>query len=132
MDEGVIAAAKTRREVMRLSDVPKSTDRGWRWERHIYGSAEEIVFGLTGEDSVTSVFIAHGTASATCHGWAEALDLWRDAGSPVDVRVEDVRRAPIVTSSLEQPSRLGCEDDDGRAVLADRVDPDSQCGCGKG
>lgn len=92
MDDGVIAVARTRSEVMALAGIPTSRARGWRWERHCYGpSSEEIVFGLCGEDSSESVFIEHGVDAASIGGWVESLEAWRQFGSPVGVRVDEVQ-----------------------------------------
>jgi hypothetical protein len=91
MDEGVLAVAPTRSEVMRLAGVPKSSDRGWRRERVRYGpGSEEIVFALCGEDDTESVFIEHGTGAATSGGWQEVLERWRELGSPVGVRMDEL------------------------------------------
>lgn len=91
MDEGLIAVARTRSEVMRLAEVPTSKERGWRWERHRYGPrSEEIVFGFRGEDESDSVFIDHGVDAAAMIGWRESLEKWRQAGSPVGVRLDEL------------------------------------------
>lgn len=90
MDEGVIAAARTRSEVMKLAEVPTSREPGYHWERHCYGpGSEEIVFGFRGEDSSTSVFIEHGAFTARRAGWGESLKKWRQAGSPIGVRMDE-------------------------------------------
>ena len=91
MDDGVIAAASTRREVMRLAGVP--TRAQWRgpWERHFYGpGSEEIVWGYRDEDSADSVFIEHGLGGLESGGWGHHLDGWRRAGAPVGVRVDEI------------------------------------------
>lgn len=90
MDAGVIAAARTRREVMRLAEVPTSREPGYRWERHRYGpDSEEIVFGYRDEDADESVFVTHGADAAVRHGWEEALEKWQKAGAPVGVRIDE-------------------------------------------
>lgn len=91
MDDGVIAAARTRREAMRLAGVPTRAQWSGRWERHCYGSgSEEIVWGHRDEDSTDSVFIEHGLGRLESGGWGHHLDSWRQAGALVGVRMDEI------------------------------------------
>ena len=114
MDDGVIAVAKTRSEVMRLADVPTSREPGYRWERYRYGpGSEEIVFGFSDEDGSDSVFLEHGAAGAEQAGWGEPLEKWRQAGSPVGVRMDDCERRKETAGSEAEV------DQDGGATVAE-------------
>lgn len=90
MDNGIIAVARTRRNVMQLACVP--TRRQWRgrWERHTYGpGSEEIVWSHPGEDGSDTVSIEHGLGALTSAGWEHFLEAWRKLGSPLGVRVDE-------------------------------------------
>lgn len=93
VDEGMIAVAHTRREVMRLAEVPLRREWFGRWERHTYGpSSEEIVWSYPDEESADSVFIEHGLGGLFTGGWDHWLEQWRKAGSPVGVRLDEIDR----------------------------------------
>ena len=79
MDEGLLAVAHTRRELLRLCDVPPARSPGVVREWHHYGSdAHELVWCFRGEDESESIFIEHCTqndlAKASGGGWAWALE----------------------------------------------------------
>lgn len=91
MDEGVIAVARTRREVMQLANVPLRREWSGRWERHIYGPrSEEIQWSYPDEETGDSVFIEHGLEGLHSGGWEYWLEQWRQSGSPVGVRVDEL------------------------------------------
>lgn len=91
MDEGMIAVARTRREVMRLANVPLRREWFGRWERHIYGPcSEEIQWSYRDEETGDSVFIEHGLGGLQSGGWEHRLTEWRNLGSPVGVRIDEM------------------------------------------
>jgi len=90
MDEGMVAVATTRREVMRLAEVPKRREWHGHWERHVYGPySEEIVWSVAGDDYCEEMFIEHGLAGLQSGGWGHRLEAWRKLGSPVGVRIDE-------------------------------------------
>ena len=113
MDDGVVAVATTRREAMRLAGVPTRSE--WRgaghWEHHRYGpDIEEIGWAYGGDDSMESVGIEHGSASAERQGWGWALAEWREAGSPVGVVMDDEQTGDERTAACTcSPIRIGTE-----------------------
>ena len=79
MDEGLIAVARTRRELLRLCDVPPARSPGVVREWHHYGpDSHELVWCFRGEDQAESIFIEHCTqgnlAKEPSGGWTWALN----------------------------------------------------------
>ena len=78
MDEGLLAVARTRRELLRLCDVPPARSPGVLREWHHYGpDSHELVWCFRGEDESETIFIEHATQDDLARepggGWTWAL-----------------------------------------------------------
>lgn len=79
MDEGLLAVARTRRELLRLCDVPPPRSPGVVREWHHYGpDAHELVWCFRGEDKAETIYIEHATQDDLARepdgGWMWALE----------------------------------------------------------
>lgn len=90
VDDGVLAVAPTRREVMRLALVPTRAEHHGHWERHRYGpGAEEIVWGYPDDEDAFSTLIYHGIGGVFLHGGEHHIEGWVAAGSPIGLHADD-------------------------------------------
>ena len=117
MDEGLLAVARTRRELLHLCDVPPARSPGVVREWHHYApDSHELVWYFRGEDDAESIFIEHATqddlAKASGNGWNWALEgvdvpalLRRGALEGVDVSAL-LRRELSVAEAADTPEKL--------------------------